>query len=51
VRIMPGGTEHQKLADSPVTISAGGALYDGALYFGSGTHLWSYEIPGLAGDE
>jgi len=48
VRIMPGGTEHQKLADSPVTISAGGALYDGTLYFASGTHVWSYEIPGLA---
>ncbi len=51
VRVRPGGTEHQKLADSPVTISAGGALHEGALYFASGTHVWSYEIPGLAGDE
>lgn len=45
LRITPGTFEHDKLADSPVGISAGGALLDGILYFASGTRLWSYEIP------
>jgi hypothetical protein len=45
VRITPGSFEHVKLADSPVGIGAGGTLLDGVLYFASGTHLWSYQIP------
>jgi hypothetical protein len=45
VRITPGSFEHVKLSDSQVGIGAGGALHEGVLYFSSGTHLWSYQIP------
>jgi len=47
LRINPGSLQHEKLADSPVTITAGGALAKGFLCFASGAHLWSYQIPGL----
>jgi hypothetical protein len=45
IRIEPGTFEHEKIADSPVQIGAGVALLDGRLYFGSGSRLWSYELP------
>ncbi len=45
VRIEPGTFAHAKLADSPVGIGAGIALVDGRLYFGSGSRLWSYQLP------
>lgn len=47
VRIPSGifGMKHEKIADTPVTVQAGGAYLNDALYFGSGSHLWSYEIP------
>jgi len=35
---------HEKLADTPVPISAGGALVNGFLCFASGSHVWSYQI-------
>ncbi len=47
VRIAPGTFEHEKLADSPVQISAGGALVNGMLVFAGGSRVWSYEVPGL----
>ncbi|MGI5817118.1 MAG: hypothetical protein ACOX9R_03355 [Armatimonadota bacterium] len=45
LQIAPGGREHLRLAESPVGISAGGALHEGVLYFAAGTRVWSYEIP------
>lgn len=33
------------LAESPVSIGPGGDLLDGRIYFGSGSHLYSYELP------
>ncbi|MCB9784424.1 MAG: hypothetical protein H6751_15785 [Candidatus Omnitrophica bacterium] len=33
------------LADSPVTIGPGGDYLDGKIYFGSGSHLYSYQVP------
>lgn len=45
IRIAAGGLSHERLAKSPVTVSAGGALLNDVLYFASGTHVWSYEIP------
>ncbi len=34
------------LAESPVPIGPGGDILDGRIYFGSGSHLYSYHIPG-----
>ncbi len=45
LRITPGSFEHEKLADTPVSISAGGALANGLLVFASGSHVWSYQVP------
>ena len=47
VRITPGSFKHEKLADSPVPITAGGALVNGQLCFASSSHVWTYSIPGL----
>ena len=47
VKITPGTFEHEKLADTPVHITAGGALANGLLVFASGSHVWSYQVPGL----
>jgi hypothetical protein len=33
------------LAESPVTIGPGGDYHDGRIYFGSGSHLYSYGVP------
>jgi hypothetical protein len=44
VRIKPGTFEHERLADAPAGISAGGAIYEGRVYFASGSHLWSYGL-------
>ncbi|MFP4501272.1 MAG: hypothetical protein ACLFTT_09770 [Candidatus Hydrogenedentota bacterium] len=35
------------LAESPVSIGPGGTYLDGRIYFGSGSHLYSYGKPGL----
>ena len=45
VRITPGTFEHIKLATPPTGVNRGGVLHNGVLYYGAGTHLWSYEIP------
>jgi hypothetical protein len=34
------------LAESPVGVGPGGDYLDGRIYFGSGSHLYSYELPG-----
>ncbi len=34
------------LAESPVPIGPGGDILDGKIYFGSSSHLYSYQIPG-----
>ena len=47
VTVEPGTFRHRKLADSPVSIEAGVVLREGRIYFTSGSHLWSYAIPGL----
>ncbi len=48
LRITPGSFEHEKLADTPARISAGGALVNGMLVFAcQSSHVWTYEIPGL----
>jgi len=33
------------LADTPVPLSAGGDILDGAIYFASGSHVYSYRVP------
>lgn len=47
LRITPGTFEHEKLADSPGRISAGGAFVNGMLVFASQSRVWTYEVPGL----
>lgn len=34
------------VAESPVGVGTGGDYLDGRIYFGSGSHLYSYELPG-----
>ena len=45
VRITPGTFEWERLADTPVRATAGGALVDGRLYYATTSRVWSYEIP------
>jgi hypothetical protein len=45
VRIEPGTFRVERLADAPVTISAGLAVKDGFVYFASGAHLWRFKVP------
>lgn len=47
VKLAMGTFEHEKLADTPVPISGGGALHKGVLYYACDTHFWSYDVPGL----
>ncbi|HJN19268.1 MAG TPA: hypothetical protein QGH10_27500 [Armatimonadota bacterium] len=42
----PDTFEITMLAESPVSIGPGGAYLEGRIYFGSGSHVYSYEIPG-----
>jgi hypothetical protein len=44
LRIEPGTFKHQKLADSPVPVTAGFAIKEGMIYFAAGAHLWRYKI-------
>jgi len=34
------------LAESPIPIGPGGDILDGRIYFGSGSHVYSYQVPG-----
>jgi hypothetical protein len=47
VQITPGSYETKLLATPPETISGGGVLHEGRLYYVSNTKVWSYQIPGL----
>jgi hypothetical protein len=44
-RVDPQTFEISLLASSPVPISAGGDLFEGRIYFASGSHLYSWAIP------
>jgi hypothetical protein len=33
------------LAEAPVRIGPGGDILDGRIYFGSGSHVYSYQLP------
>ena len=46
MQIDPDTYELQMIAESPVPIGPGGDVFDGRIYFGSGSHLYSYELPG-----
>ena len=37
--------ELEMLAEAPVPIGPGGDLLNGRIYFGSGSHLYSYQLP------
>ncbi|MBT3375556.1 MAG: hypothetical protein HN742_20210 [Lentisphaerae bacterium] len=45
-RISPETFEHHVFTSTPVKITAGGACMDSVLYFGCGSHVWSYRLPG-----
>ncbi|MGD8238613.1 MAG: hypothetical protein PVH68_08685 [Armatimonadota bacterium] len=45
-RVEPGTFEITMLAESPVPIGPGGDVLNGRIYFGSGSHLYSYAVPG-----
>jgi streptogramin lyase len=45
LRITPGTFEHEKLTDTPVGITAGGALTNGLLCFAGRSHVWTYQVP------
>ena len=47
-RIDPQTFRISMLAESPVPIGPGGDILDGRIYFGSGSHVYSYQIPGPA---
>ena len=44
-RLDPTSFEIEMLAESPVPIAAGGDILDGRIYFSSGSHVYSYEVP------
>jgi hypothetical protein len=44
-RVEPGAFRITMLAESPVPIGPGGDYYKGRIYFGSGSHIYSYELP------
>ncbi len=45
-RVNPRAYAITQFADSPVPIGPGGDYLDGRIYFGSGSHLYSYGVPG-----
>jgi hypothetical protein len=44
-RVDPAAHVITMLAESPVPIGPGGDILDGRIYFGSGSHLYSYRVP------
>lgn len=44
-RLDPGTFEIKMLAKSPVPIGPGGDILKGRIYFGSGSHLYSWQLP------
>ena len=45
LRLDPKTFKPSLVATPPAEIQVGGPLLDGRLYFGSSSHLWSYELP------
>ena len=45
-RVDPGAFEITMLAESPVPIGPGGDILEGCIYFASGSHVYSYQVPG-----
>ena len=45
-RVEPGTFEITMLAESPVPIGPGGDYLEGRIYFASGSHVYSYHVPG-----
>ncbi len=41
----PHSHEIEMLADSPVGVGPGGDYLDGRIYFGSGSHVYSWQVP------
>ncbi len=44
-KLDPDAQELEMLAESPVTIGGGGDWLDGRIYFYSGSHMYSWEVP------
>lgn len=44
-RIDPKTYEITMLAESPIPIGPGGDILNGSIYFGSGSHVYSYRVP------
>ena len=42
--VEPDTHEIRMLAESPVPVGPGGDILDGRIYFGSGSHLYSYRV-------
>jgi len=45
-RVKPDTFEIRLLAESPVPVGAGGDYHKGRIYFASGSHVYSYKVPG-----
>jgi len=45
-KVEPGTYKVTLLAKSPVAIGPGGDYYQGRIYFGSGSHMYSWKVPG-----
>jgi hypothetical protein len=43
-RLDPATFKIAMLAESPVPIGLGGDMLDGRIYFGSGSHMYSYKV-------
>lgn len=46
LRIATGTFQHEKIADPPTAITAGGALVNGQLCFAGNSHVWTFKLPG-----
>ncbi len=49
-RIDPADFSIHMLAESPVPVGPGGDILNGRIYFGSGSHVYSYGVPGQGGE-
>ncbi len=49
-RVEPDTFKITMLAESPVSIGPGGDYHEGRIYFGSGSHVYSYKVPGASSD-
>jgi len=47
LRIRPDTLEHEKLGQPPTGAGNGGVLHEGILYYSSGSHVWSFDVPEL----